>query len=527
MSFINEILGFFEGKLSQGASASSAKPILIGGQNHDGTAALAHVCSEPAAEAELGLSVRGVPSKTWRKGFSPATLDTTTDWQLICTGSNQTITHSAGSLVITTGTDVNAETIYRSRETWILRYRSQLSQRITNNNFFIELTDIISDAVGVSIAGTTTVTFTLTNHGYNTGQGFFVGNFVMSGGAVIVPGRYVIASTPTSDTFTMVIAGSTGTGTGTCSAWGYNYSQIAYYGTSATTHYFDAQRNGYASGYTSATQTTSATGHVVAMQCDDGLINVAEGAQNSTSSPTMRFARNVNIPDNGIDLYVQIRVQNGSTAPATTTSFTIGFIQMEDFAGMPVTVFGGKGIAGNQACPTTISGTVSVGGTTAHDGAVSGSPVRIAGRALTSNYTAVATGDVADLTTWITGQLVTAPYSIPDLHWQYATPSGAPITDTVDVAIKATAGAGIRNYITGIQIFNSHATVGTVVVIKDGATTIWTGYVPPNLAAAPNSPVIISFNVPLRGTANTAFNFACITTGTNTYVSAQGFVSAA
>ena len=78
-------------------------------------------------------------------------------------------------------------------------------------------------------------------------------------------------------------------------------------------------------------------------------------------------------------------------------------------------------------------------------------------------------------------------------------------------------GAGIRNYVTSLLVTNSHASVGTLVEIKDGTTVIWRGYAPPGGGYA------VHFPVPLRGTANTAINTANITTASNTYVSAAGF----
>ena len=68
---------------------------------------------------------------------------------------------------------------------------------------------------------------------------------------------------------------------------------------------------------------------------------------------------------------------------------------------------------------------------------------------------------------------------------------------------------------------NAHATVATEVVIKDGATVIWRQ----PLAAAMPAPVEIIFPTPLRGTAATAVNFACLTTGAQVYVNAQGYAA--
>ncbi|WBV43523.1 hypothetical protein [Pseudoroseomonas cervicalis] len=113
---------------------------------------------------------------------------------------------------------------------------------------------------------------------------------------------------------------------------------------------------------------------------------------------------------------------------------------------------------------------------------------------------------------------MTKPYAIPEADWQYAAAAGG-ITTSTDVVLKAAAAAGIRNYVTSIDIRNAHATVATEVVIKDGATVIWRQLLP----AAMLAPVEITFPTPLKGSAATALNLACVTTGAQVYVNAQGF----
>ena len=169
-----------------------------------------------------------------------------------------------------------------------------------------------------------------------------------------------------------------------------------------------------------------------------------------------------------------------------------------------------------------ISGTQPVAGAAAHDAVISGNPVRLAGRALTAHYTAVATGDVADLVTTLVGALITRPFAIPEQDWTYAAASGG-IVNTTDVAIAAAAGAGLRRYLTGISIQNASATVATEVVVKDGSTVIWRGYV--GTQDLLNSVIGITFPTPLKTTANTAMNVACITTGAQVYVNAQGYTA--
>lgn len=153
-------------------------------------------------------------------------------------------------------------------------------------------------------------------------------------------------------------------------------------------------------------------------------------------------------------------------------------------------------------------------GNVAHGSPVSGNPIRIAGRGQTANVTAVDSGDVVDLLCTPTGVQIMKPYSIPEAEFQYQTV----ITATGDSAIKV-ATTGLKNYLTSFQYQNTHATVATEIVIKDGATLIWKGYASANMTA----PAVIQLPVPLRTTVGTALNVACVTTGANVYFNAQGY----
>lgn len=110
--------------------------------------------------------------------------------------------------------------------------------------------------------------------------------------------------------------------------------------------------------------------------------------------------------------------------------------------------------------------------------------------------------------------------ALPVNTWDYAGVTGG-ITGTTDTAIKAAAGAGVRNYLRGIQ-FKNTAAVASEIVIKDGSTVIWRGHVSASMSFSDGW----TFDPPLRGTANTALNVALITTGTATIISAQGYTGA-
>lgn len=113
----------------------------------------------------------------------------------------------------------------------------------------------------------------------------------------------------------------------------------------------------------------------------------------------------------------------------------------------------------------------------------------------------------------------TVPSGIPGsaTAWSYA--SAGAITNTSDVVLKAAGAAGVVNYLASMDIANSDATVATEVVIKDGSTIIWRR----NFGALYAGAGTFNFSPPLKSTAATALNVACITTSSETYVNAQGY----
>ena len=168
--------------------------------------------------------------------------------------------------------------------------------------------------------------------------------------------------------------------------------------------------------------------------------------------------------------------------------------------------------------------TTTAAGQAAHDAVISVNPVRVAGRALTANYTAVASGDVADIITTLVGAQVIRPFSIPELEWNYAAASGGIVNTTTAVTIKTAAAAGIRNYITGIQI--SHATLSgaTELVIRDGASGTVIFRTQLQTTAVESLPIV--FQSPLKSTAATLLEVATLTAVTGAvYVNAQGYAA--
>lgn len=61
------------------------------------------------------------------------------------------------------------------------------------------------------------------------------------------------------------------------------------------------------------------------------------------------------------------------------------------------------------------------------------------------------------------------------MEWQYAAAASGILNTTTAVTIKAAAGAGVRNYITGIQFSAEALGTATEIAVRDGAagTVIW------------------------------------------------------
>lgn len=169
----------------------------------------------------------------------------------------------------------------------------------------------------------------------------------------------------------------------------------------------------------------------------------------------------------------------------------------------------------------TVDGTVSAtsAGDVAHDSVDSGNPVKVGGKAVSAEPTAVANADRANLITDLVGKLITLPYANPENFVSGAITSS--MTGTTSTSLVAAPGSGLRNYITTIIVSNAHATVGTDIAIQDGSggTTLLT--IP---AAAVYGGAVINLPVALRQpTTNTALFCANVTTGASTKVSAVGY----
>lgn len=231
----------------------------------------------------------------------------------------------------------------------------------------------------------------------------------------------------------------------------------------------------------------------------DGAGNLAPGNDPGTAATSLGKAEDAGHTSGDVGV-MMLAVRNDT--PAALAGTTLDYI--------PLT--------------TDSLGRLHTAGQLAHDSPQTGNPFRVAGRAATSNYTAVATGDVADIVTTTVGTQIVKPYSIPEGDWTFASAASGIVNTTTAVTIKAAAGAGIRNYLTNMQIATDTLGAATELAIRDGAagTVIWRG----KLQTTALPVMDIEFLTPLRSTANTLLEVVTLTAVTGgVYINAQGYAA--
>lgn len=309
----------------------------------------ARVLAANADATTPGLAVRMTPQDTWSVSFTRVNASDLDSPEMTKRrqGTGITLSQSGGNLVVGGGTTANSEFLARSVQTFngamIHRHQIIASQRIANTNFAVLLADRIAEGANCTINSATSISVTVTAHGLtaaNVGQSMFVGAI---NGANGVPGRYAIASLPDANTVNFTVAGWPASGSCTVDVFGWNHVRWLYTGTSATNAAIDAQRYGWNSGDTTATiNTTASPGHLAQTSIDGRNIFFADAlvASSATPSVTVRGHRVVNIPDDEIELFLYLWAFNGTTNPASSTTWTVGFVAVEDVVNVPVYLAG-------------------------------------------------------------------------------------------------------------------------------------------------------------------------------------------
>ena len=342
-----------------------------------------------------GLVTRQAPIKIWSTSFASVGSGLLTpEMTQRAAGTGVTVSQASSALLVAMGTSARQEFLARSLISFagaaIFRYRLALSQRIANNNFMVMLADRVGEGLSATINSATSITVTRVGHGLtsaNVGQFMNIGAIV---GAAGVPGRYAIAAVPTVDTIDFTVAGWPASGSATVDLFGHNFVRVVYSGTTATSATADAQRFGWASGDTTITTTSTASaGHVMQMQLDGRNVYWGDFPPASTTTPpiTARASRFENIPDDSAELFVYLWAFNGTTAPASSTTMTLGFLSVEDLTNNGVYIAGVRQLGSASAIPVafpsaqsvTVSGSVSLSAGTAAVGSFAPLPTTAGG----------------------------------------------------------------------------------------------------------------------------------------------------
>jgi hypothetical protein len=321
--------------------------------------------------SDTNLIVAAQPQQLWRTTFAKTlngAVDSTFFTQVGTLGAGITYGQSSGNLVINSGTAANSELILRSTRAFSdmleLRWQTILSQRIAGNSFSVELVDVIGDGLVLTVNSATSVTVTLATNPFDSQNiGQFVNIGAVSGVAGAIPGRYAISAVA-GNTVTFTVAGWPASGSGTCSLFGWNFHRVEYSGVTATAANYDTGRRGWASGNTVATvNNTAAPGHLGVITSEDGMGAFLDQlvASSAGLQTAMRASRVANIPDETANLFLQIRVQNGSTAPASTTAWTIGLVSVSNYAAQNVSINSIRPQTFNAALPVSVLNVPSVG----------------------------------------------------------------------------------------------------------------------------------------------------------------------
>ena len=195
-------------------------------------------------------------------------------------------------------------------------------------------------------------------------------------------------------------------------------------------------------------------------------------------------------------------VKVDQTTPGTTNAVSIAQV------GATTVVNGG------------LAGSLSVGGTVATNVAITDNPVNMGAQAVTSENSAITTARKAQLVADKVGKLINLPYANPENMVSGVISSA--MTGTTSTSLVGAPAGSLRNYITTIIVSNSHATVGTDILIQDGSGGTTLAVIP---AAANFGGAVVTFPVPLRQpTSATAIYAQNVTTGSNTKISAYGYI---
>jgi len=187
------------------------------------------------------------------------------------------------------------------------------------------------------------------------------------------------------------------------------------------------------------------------------------------------------------------------------TDLRISYVRLFDFERLRVEMLprptgdiAGAAPVSVQNVPAVTMTSTTIAGTVAVDAAI-GSPVTAGLRASNANIAAMsAAGDNVALLGTMIGVQVVRPYSLPEADWVTPAPVGGIVNTTTSFQVRESAGAGIRNYVTSIDLVSEALTNATDFRIRE-----------PDLTAASQT---IASNTLTTGTHGLAIGDAVVAT---------------
>ena len=221
----------------------------------------------------------------------------------------------------------------------------------------------------------------------------------------------------------------------------------------------------------------------------------------------------------------------GSTAPrlSTTTVAMYLFPRKGTYFRARVSAYGSGTVALTGALsktPVNLTIEARLSGYADEGAAVINQPVPIALEGRTSSKTSVTSGQAVRPISTVDGRQVIRLNSIPENEWVYAAASGGITNTTTAATLVAAQAAGVRNYLTSLQLSSDALGAATEIAIRDGAggTVLWRGKIGTAGIAGVST---IQFSDPLKSTAATLLEVVTLSASVfgGVYVNAQGYIA--
>ena len=461
-----------------------------------------------------------------------------TRWEVLATGGGMTLTIANGSAQISTGTTLDDELVLLSRQSFMLPLRAMvalnLSQRIAGQTAWLELVSVTPETsqpderniVAWRLDG---ISATLANYEVGSDGAPRLG----TASGVTIPttapaGWSVLELEPNSDE--CYFHGRALDGTGLRANSYARQQQLPDPAGALSLSHPRAEPAGLPRHLGGGEQRQQRGAHHPrrAWLCDLGFCDGGQCRRRARGEWHLHITV---IDANNFDLvgstFTGAYVNTGwatisrNLAPASNTDLRLQFVSISDYAELTTAITAGRAnaVAGQGIGVNVLSAAapaLSVVGGQARNTA--GAVPVLAATGYSANPVAVTTARGVDLLATLIGAIVTKPYAIPEADWTYAGPLAGIATGS-DTAVQAAGGAGIRRYVTGIQVQNASATA-TEFQIRDGTTPVWRALLPANLG-----PTNIDFPTPLRTTANAALNIQAVTASAVVIANLQGFTA--